>query len=91
MDPGTAMLISAAIAGGAQLGGQAMSSNKQQQAAKYRSREMKRETFAGLLEDALQREAELEAHRLKSRSRLGKSKAQNMQDVASLVRGAFNI
>lgn len=91
VDPGTAILIASAIASAASLGGQAMSGAKQKQAGKLRAKEMKRETQAGLVNDALQREAELEAHRLKGRSTLGKRKAQSMQDTADLVRGAFNI
>jgi len=91
MDPGTAILVASAIASAANIGGQAMSSKKQEKAAKYRAKEMERETKAGLFQDALQRSAELEAHRLTGRSKLGKRKSQSFQDTADLVRGAFNI
>lgn len=91
VDPGTAMLIATAIATAASAAGQAISGSKQKQAGKLRAKEMKRETQAGLVNDALQRQNELEAHRLKGRSTLGKRKSQSMQDTADLVRGAFNI
>ena len=87
IDPGTAMLIASAISAGTQAIGGALSGNK----SKMRAREMKRETRAGLLQDAQQRGAELEGHRLSSRARKGKRSAQSMQDTADLVRGAFNI
>lgn len=91
MDPGTAMLVAAAIASAAQIGGQAMAGNSQAKAAKLRAKETRRETEASMLNDALQGGAELEAQRLAGNSRLGKRKAQSMQDTADLLRGAFNI
>lgn len=91
IDPGTAMLIATAVATAAKAGGEAIAGSKAKKSSKMRAKEMKRETQAGLLQDALQRSSELEAHRLSSRSKLGKRSSQSMQDTADLVRGAFNI
>ncbi len=91
VDPATAMLIATAVATAAQGAGSYLSGKKSEKGSKLRSKETKRETHAGLLQDAMQRNAELEAHRLSSRGRKGKRKAQSMQDTSDLVRGAFNI
>lgn len=91
MDPATAMLISSAIASSAKVGGEALSALKGKKAGKLRAKETKRSTKSSLLREALQRSAELEAHRLKGKSQLGKRKAQSYQDTADLVRGALNI
>lgn len=91
MDPGTAILISSAISGLAKGAGDLLSGQGSKKQAKRRAKESKRETHAGLYQDALQRSAELEAHRLASRDKLAKSKSQSMQNTADLLRGAFNI
>lgn len=91
VDPGTAMLIATAVATAAKAGGDALSNSNAKKAAKRRAKETKRETYAGLLNDALQGSAELEAHGLNSRSKLGKRRAQSLQDSSDLVRGAFKI
>lgn len=91
MDPATAALVAAAIGGASILGGQAMNSANQKKAAKYRAKETKRETYAQLVQDALQREAELEAQRLKSGMKLGQRRSQELMNTSDLVRGAFKI
>lgn len=91
VEPGTAMLITSAIASAAKGAGEYLGNESQKKQSKRRAKETKRETQAGLLEDALQRSAELEAHKLSSRQKLGKRKAHNLNDTASLVRGALNI
>lgn len=91
VDPGTAMLIATAVATAAKGAGDYFSGSKAEKAGKMRAKETKRETQAGLFQDALQRSAELEAHRLSGRKKLGKRKAQSMQETADLVRGAFDI
>ena len=90
VDPATAMLVATAIGAGAKAGSDYLGSKKEKKAGRHRAKETKRETYAGLIQDALQREAELEGHRLSSRNKLGKRKAQSMQETADLVRGAFN-
>jgi hypothetical protein len=90
VDPGTAMLIAAAVATAAKGASDASSSSNAAKQAKRRAKETKRETQAGLFQDALNRSSELEAHRLGSRQKLGKRKSQSMQDTADLVREAFN-
>lgn len=91
VDPATATIIATAIAAAAKGGGDYLSGKKDKKAAKRRSKEMQRETAGGLFQDALQRSAELEAHRLAGKQKLGKRKAQSMQDTSDLVRGALNI
>lgn len=91
VDPATAMLIATAVSSAAKGIGSAISGNKAKKSAKMRTKQMKRETRAGMLQDAQQREAELEGHRLSSRAKSGKRSSESMQNTAELVRGAFNI
>lgn len=91
MDPGTAMLIATAISTAVKAGGDAMSNSNAAKAAKRRAKETKRETQGGLLQDQLQRSAELQAHGLQSRGKMGKRRAQSMNDTAEMVRGALRI
>ena len=91
MDPGTAMLIASAVATAAKGAGDFLGNKGQEKQAKRRAKETKRETQAGLFQDALQRSAELESHRLASRQKLGKRRAQSLSDTSDLVRGALNI
>lgn len=91
IDPGTAMLIATAVATAAKGAGDYFSGQKSEKAGKRKAKEMKRETESGLFDSALQRSAELQAHRLASKQKLGKRKSQSMQDTSDLVRGALNI
>lgn len=91
VDPGTAMLVSAIIGAGAAGTGGALANRKAKKASKIRSKELERETKAGLVEDALQRENEAEAHRLSSSAKKSKRGARTMQETADMIRGAFNI
>jgi len=91
VDPGTALLIATAVSTAAKGAGDIFSGKKSKKAGKLRAKQSKRETRASFLNDALQRSAELEAHRLASRQKLGKRQAQSLQDTSDLVRGAFNI
>ena len=91
IDPGTAMLIATAVATAAKGAGDFFGSQNEKKAAKRRSKEMKRETYGGLHDEAMQRGAELEAHRLGSSSKLAKRSSQSLQDTSDLLRGAFRI
>jgi len=91
VDPGTAMLIATAVATAAKAGGDYLGGQSQEKAAKRRAKETKRETYANAVQDALQRSAELEGHRMSSRNKLGKSRSQSHLDTSSLIRGALNI
>lgn len=91
VDPGTAMLIATAVATAAKAGGDYLSGQNAEKAAKRRAKETKRETLGGLFDEALNRSAKLEAHRLEGRKKLGKRRTQSLQDTADLVRGAFNV
>lgn len=91
VDPGTAMLIATAVATAAKGAGDFFGNKSAEKQAKRRSKEAKRETQASLMDEALNRDAELTAHKLASRNKLGKSKTRSSQDTADLVRGALNI
>lgn len=91
VDPGTAMLIATAVATAAKGAGDYMSGKNSTKAAKLRAKETRRETQAGLFNDALQRSAELQEQRLAGTRKLGKRKANSMQETADLLRGAFNV
>ena len=91
IDPVTATLIATAVATAAKGAGDYFSGQKQKKIGKMRAKETKRETLAGLMNDAMQGSAELHTQGLKSRSHLGKRRAQSSQDTADIVRGALNI
>lgn len=91
VDPGTALLVATAVATAAKGAGDYLSSKKAKKQAKMRSKEMKRETHAGILEEAQKRGLDLEAQRLSGSQKMGKRKAQSMQDTADIMRGALNI
>jgi hypothetical protein len=91
VDPATAMLIATAVSTAAKGAGDYFGNKSQEKQAKRRAKESKRETQASLIDEALNRGSELEAHRLSSRNRLGKAKARSSQNTADLVRGALNI
>lgn len=91
LDPGTAMLIATAVAASAKGAGDYFSSSAEKKAGKRKAKEMERETKADLFSDAMNRNAELEAHKLKSSQKLVKGKSKGFQDTSDLVRGAFNI
>jgi pyridoxal/pyridoxine/pyridoxamine kinase len=85
------MLIATAVSTAAKGAGDYFSGQGSARQAKRKAKETRRETEAGMLQDALQRSAELQAHGLASRKKLGQRSAQSMQNTADLVREAFNI
>ena len=91
MDPATAMLVATAVATAAKGASDYLGGQNEKKAGKRRAKETKRETHANMLHDALQRSAELEAHRLASRQKLGKARANKSNETAELVRGALSI
>ncbi len=91
MLPLTAMLIATAVSSAAKGAGDYLGNKSQNKQAKRRAKETKRETQSGLFQDALQRSAELESHRLASRQKLGKRRSQSLSDTSDLVRGALSI
>lgn len=91
MDPATAIIVATAIASAAQGGGAAFGASKQKKADKKASKEMKRSTYADLINDSLQRQAELEGQRYSSRANVGKRRNQALLDTAASVREAFKI
>jgi len=91
VEPATAILIASAIAAAAGGAGQYASSSSAKKAGKLRAKEMERETYANLLNESQNRDAEMQAHRMSSRNRLGRRRAQSMQDTSDLIRGALSI
>lgn len=91
VDPATATIIASAVGAGASMGSKALGSKAKKKAGKYALKEMKRETLASLLQDALNRDTELEAHKLGTRAKKSRRRTQSLQDTADLVRGAFSI
>jgi hypothetical protein len=91
VDPATAALIATAVAAAAKGAGDYVGNQGAKKQGKRRAKETRRETHAGLLQNELDRSAELEAHRLSTRSKLLKRKTQSMQDTSDLLRGALNI
>jgi len=91
MDPATGMIIAASIAAAAQGGMGALQGAQAKKLGKMKAKEMKRETYGTLLNDALQRNAEIEGQRLQSGMKLGKRRSQSLIDSASLLREAFGI
>lgn len=87
IDPGTAMLIATAVNAGVQ----GFTGSRANKLAKKKSKEMQRETHAELSEQAHNRAADLEEHRLGSQARRSKKKARNLAETTDLVRGAFKI
>lgn len=87
MNQAVLLAIQAAAEGGKKyLEGQASAS-----ANKRKNKQKRRETEAELFDEALDRARRLEAQRLKSGSRMSKSRAESLQDTADLLRGAFSI
>lgn len=68
----------------------ALSTHQESKKSKLRSKELKRETRADLLNDSMNRRAELQEHNLSSRAKMGKRRTSSMQNTADLVRGALN-
>ena len=79
------------IAAAANLSGSYLGGKLAEKSGKLRSKESNRETKAALIQDALQRSAEMQNHRLSTRNKLGKRRSQSLQDTSDLLRGAFNI
>ena len=89
--PAVIALMAAAVAAGAKYAGDAASARQQAKAAKKRAKETKRETYAGLLNEAAQRNAELQAQELHGRKKLGVRGGQSLQETSDLVRGALRL
>ena len=69
----------------------ALAAKRAKKTGKLKTKEMKRETQAGLLSDAEQREAEMEEHSMASSERKARRSSRSMQDTADTVRKAMNI
>lgn len=59
--------------------------------AARKAHETKRETKAGMLDEALERSAEREANQLSSKKKLGQARSNSSMNTADIVRGAFKV
>lgn len=75
---------------GAEAASEAYAAKKKKKIAEEEAKEEKKSTHGELLESALNRSAEHEAHGINTRKRLNAKKAQSMQQTADIVRGAFS-
>ena len=82
--------LATGLSGLASLISGAISSYQKNKQSKLRSKEMKRETRADLLNDSQNRRASMHEHNLSTRAKAGKRRASSMQSTADLVRGALN-
>jgi hypothetical protein len=69
----------------------ALAAKKEKKAGKMRSKEMERDTKADLLNEAQERESELQTHKLKSNLNAAGRKARSFRETSDLVRGATKI
>lgn len=91
VNPGTAILIAAGISAAAKAGSDYFGNAKEKKASKRRARETERETKASMIQDALERSSDLQAHKMASRQKTGKAKSRTSQETADLVRGALKV
>ncbi len=91
IDPVSGMIIASAISAAAQGVGSASANASAKRSAARKAKEAKRETYANLFSDSMQRNAELEGQRMQSGAKLGKRKSQGMTDTAAMLREAFSI
>lgn len=89
--PATALLIATAVSAAAKGAGDYFGNKSAEKQGKRRAKETERETHANLIHEALQRSAELKAHQLASRQKLGKRRATASHDTGEIVRGALTI
>jgi hypothetical protein len=91
MDPATGAIIAAAISAAASGASAGYGARKQKKASKYRSNELRRETYANLLNSAMQGSAELEGQALSGNSQLSQRRTKNLFDTSNVLREAFGI
>ena len=91
VSPATAMLIATAVSAAAKGASDYFGNKKEKKANKRRAKETERETKANLVQDALQRSAELKGHKLSSHRKLAKGRAASSQETSDLIRGALKI
>src|ERR1035438_9922001 len=95
VDPITAAVVVSAIAGGAQAIGNRMGKSKaiakERSEAKLRTKESRRETKSGLLNDAYERKSDLNQHHRGEKKRISEKKTRGMHETADLVRKALNL
>lgn len=89
MEPMTAMIIASAIAAAAQGGAGYYAGQKAKEAGKLKATEMKRQTYADLLNTALQNQAELQGQGLDSSKRMGGARTRGLMETAANVRDSF--
>lgn len=89
MDPATAMIIASIIASATAGGMGAYSGAQAKKAGQRRAKEMKRQTYADLLNTALQNQAEIQGQGLDSSTRVGGARTRGLMDTAANIRESF--
>ncbi|HET9433063.1 MAG TPA: hypothetical protein VFO37_04865 [Chitinophagaceae bacterium] len=82
MDPGTAAIVATIISG-------AIQSGMEWNMSKRRAKQLKRESYADVLNSTLQRQAELAEHGLQTSKKIGTGKARGLVETASTFRDIF--
>lgn len=83
------LIIAAAVSAIAKGVGAGIKAQQQKKASKRKAKEMKRETMADLMNQALQNRAELEGINLDTSKRMGGAQSRNLLNTASTVRESF--
>lgn len=91
IDPGTAILVAAAIATAMQGGMAGYGSAQQAKLGRRRAAEADKSREAQMLQSQLDRGAEEDIFNLGQRQKMGKRGRQSLQDTAANFRGGLNI
>jgi len=89
MDPATGMIIASIIASATAGGMGAYSGSQAKKAGQMRAKEMKRQTFADMLNSTLQNQAEIQGQSLDTSRKLGTARTRGLLDTASTMRDSF--
>ena len=77
------------IAGGAKVASEGYGAVKGRKTAKRKSKEMQRQTYADLLNNALQSQSELQGQGLDTSRKLGTARTRGLLDTAATMRDSF--
>ena len=89
MDPATGMIIASLIASATAGGMGALSGSQAKKAGERKAKEMKRQTYADLLNSSLQNQAEIQGQGLDTSRKIGSARTRGLLDTASTMRDAF--
>ena len=89
IDPITMSIIASALMGVGKGVGGALEGRRAKKMGKLKAKEQKRQTYADLLNQNLQGQAEIQGQGLDSSRQLGAARTRGLMDTASTVREAF--